>query len=317
MNTEPSNRVYLHIGMDKCGTSYLQETLRLNRKSLEHHGITYLPVGRMGIKYRSSMLQLHDPKQMEEWHRVAARINQVNGTVLFSYEGLYHLTTDKWRIVRQLLAPRELHIILYLRHQSDMMASGLAQRIKNSTSKYDYRFHVEEETGYFSSLSFQNLLGRFKEFPDSSIHLRLYEKSSFYRNNLVSDFLDILNLDADIPGNEGFTRRPSIANPTLDVEGIHIMSELKRTGAKDHQLKTARSYLTEHSLLDGHTFIPQRVLNLVADHVEADNQAVAQRWFNRTRLFLDPPRYSWRPLDITRLGKLYDDLEQFLSQSAE
>src|SRR4051812_10599398 len=88
-------KAYLHIGLHKTGTTYLQNLLRANRDELRAQGVEYLADGE--ISQRSATKDLkkasrrgyNDPRIPGAWDRLVAGIAAREApTALISDEGL-------------------------------------------------------------------------------------------------------------------------------------------------------------------------------------------------------------------------------------
>ncbi len=308
-----SNRIYIHIGMDKTGTTYIQQTLKMNPTFLDRLGFSYLDFDkhRMDIfALGSGAIRRNDTTG---WEWVKKQFENTDNIPIVSFEGLYHLDKSDWNIVQEILLPRKIHFIFYLRNHADMLASGIAQRVKQGNVKADY---LNFETNDFASLDSPNYLGianRLSDFPRESIHLRLYEKSSLYRDNILADFLKIMDVELNFESEPKLELPSQNPNPTLDIESVIILCELRRAGISDKSYFTIRDYLLKNGRDDGSTFIPQEALDTIQTRSLKANRLLANQWFNRDDLFLDQPKYRWRPLNLALIAKYYQEIEKYIA----
>ncbi len=112
-----ARRVYLHVGIAKTGTTYLQRTLFTNRELLERHGVRY-PGVKPGSQFlgsldlRGTTFKGHTYDGLEgSWGRLVAQVDAFAGNALISHETLAHakpehidravhsFTTDDVRVV--------------------------------------------------------------------------------------------------------------------------------------------------------------------------------------------------------------------------
>jgi hypothetical protein len=113
-----ADRVFLHIGAAKTGTSYLQLLLWNNRDALREQGI-YLPLRKRRHHFdavadlRGGMWS--DKPISRTWDELAARVHKLTGTAVVSEELLCASPPDRIERIMSTLAPAEVHVILTAR----------------------------------------------------------------------------------------------------------------------------------------------------------------------------------------------------------
>lgn len=132
-----ADKVFLHIGLPKTGTTYLQRVLWDNRGALlterkllpgrghrEHLWAALGAQGRKGLRRRH-------PDAPGSWGRLVAELGAWDGTGIVSHEffcaaGSAHVA----RMVQQ-LAPAEVHVVVTARHALAMLSAGWQELVKN------------------------------------------------------------------------------------------------------------------------------------------------------------------------------------------
>lgn len=109
-----AERVFLHVGAPKTGTTYLQHILWNNRETLKRAG--FLLPGTRAAHYQA-MGDLrrglwHDPAATWTWDRIAATARDWPGTVIVSEEMLGAATADEAASAIERLAPAEVHVVV-------------------------------------------------------------------------------------------------------------------------------------------------------------------------------------------------------------
>ncbi|WP_395658192.1 hypothetical protein [Nocardioides sp.] len=95
-----SERVLLHVGTPKTGTSYLQEVLFRNRRTLLRSGILY-PLERRDAHFRAALDLVEHPwggigtASAGAWDRLAAQVREHRGTSVVSHEILASASRDQ------------------------------------------------------------------------------------------------------------------------------------------------------------------------------------------------------------------------------
>lgn len=145
-----SRRVYLHIGAPKTGTTYLQDRLRLNARTLAAHDVHFPHRGPGGdapmFHFRAALDLLGqdwggEPGHAEgSWDALVRRIKRLEGTVVVSHEILApaqasHIARAKASIAR---TGAELHIVYSARDQARQVPAAWQESIKQGRT-WSYR----------------------------------------------------------------------------------------------------------------------------------------------------------------------------------
>ena len=147
-NRPVSRRVYLHIGAPKTGTTYLQDRLALNAKTLADHDVhfpTKSPLVSPGLFHFRAALDLLDQDWGGEpghargsWDALVRGSRRLNGTVVISHEILAPATAAKVARAKQDLAGSELHVVYSARDLARQLPAAWQESIKQGR-KWSYR----------------------------------------------------------------------------------------------------------------------------------------------------------------------------------
>jgi hypothetical protein len=114
-----ARRVFLHIGVPKSGTTFLQTTMWRNRKALHAQGFLYPGRERMDHYHASRQVRGVSPARMGEyagvWDRLVERLRTWDGDGLISHEFFSMATPKQARAAVRALAPAEVHIVVTAR----------------------------------------------------------------------------------------------------------------------------------------------------------------------------------------------------------
>lgn len=145
-----SRRVYLHVGAPKTGTTYLQDRLRLNARSLAAHDVHFpsrnLTIDAPLFHFRAALDLLGqdwggDPGHaVGSWDALVRRIRRLDGTVIVSHEilapaGSAQIARAKATIAR---AGAELHVVYSARDQARQIPAAWQESIKQGRT-WSYR----------------------------------------------------------------------------------------------------------------------------------------------------------------------------------
>lgn len=147
-----AERVVLHIGSMKSGTSFIQNVLGNNRDELAQHGISFA-----GERWRDQVAAVQDlmahggPDQTPleptgRWQTLVEGINATPGTVVVSMEFLAPRLTHKIEIIRDALVG-QLEVVLTGRDLARNLAAMWLESVQNgsSVSWDDYLAAVRSE----------------------------------------------------------------------------------------------------------------------------------------------------------------------------
>lgn len=138
MTTAGADRVYLHLGAPKTGTTYLQEILWNNRERLAAAGVSY-PGGRseahfhaaMDLQNRQFQADHHDENVPGAWRRLVEHARRTEGTVVISHE--LFCTARPEEIDRALrdLSFAEVHLVCTARDLARQLPAVWQEDVKN------------------------------------------------------------------------------------------------------------------------------------------------------------------------------------------
>lgn len=232
--------LYLHIGMDKTGTSAIQNFMHLNDKRLyESEGILR-PVTALWNDYSHhplafSILCMHGYTEKDLTNYLSALKKEIltASKVILSSECLFKTTRhENFRQFKTFIDSQftDVRIIVYVRRQDEWVESRHKHSIlsgnelsleKLSTAHYcDYKQFID--------------LWR-NAFPKAKIIVCPYEKSQFMNGNIFSDFAAQLG----ITSLHGYKMPLKAVNTSLDNTTAFFKSlcnAIKFTGLAEHKL---------------------------------------------------------------------------------
>jgi hypothetical protein len=128
--------VYLHVGVPKSGTTYIQDRLALNRAHLAKQDVRY-PIGIRRDMFLAA-LDLVDipwggmlPVARGEWEGLVRRTRRSKGTVVISHEILAGAGPEQVERAVTSLAPADLHVVLTVRDIARQVPAEWQERLKH------------------------------------------------------------------------------------------------------------------------------------------------------------------------------------------
>ncbi len=234
-------RVVLHIGTDKTGSTSIQNTVFLNRKWLLAHSI-YVPETGLGEGngHAGLLRQLEDGALAQLAAELLAAREAGYAQALLSWEGMSSLWFGRKHIRRLMsaLGGFQVHVLVYLREQAEVIQSGHLQRVKRNMNLIDIAAieHPRTLRERFRALAalrnpnrnYYRLLRPWQRcIPGATFSVRIYSRAQLHGGDVVSDFLDQLKVCRD----EHFTGAGEYYNQSLDVEGALLLESMKKSPA--------------------------------------------------------------------------------------
>lgn len=215
------DRVVLHIGRHKSGTSFLQRTLYDNEAVLAAAGVTYPSVGRKGVAHHPLVASfrphgLADPRQRAEAERLVAEVGDAlaggAGTWLFSSEAFQNVPDP--RDLAGIFDPARTDVVVYLREQYSYAQSAYAQRIHATRETETFEDYLRRVT-----YGHAPLLARWSErFGPRRLTVRGYSRSALVNGDIVDDFLAAAELPEVVLTRSAPPQKPLAGGPLLEFK---------------------------------------------------------------------------------------------------
>lgn len=198
-----AKRLFLHIGMNKTGTSAIQHVLSEQHCVLERQGLLYPKTGRQSDAHYgiSAEMGFYQGKPQRD-RKVGARRNLIDQLkseikkssaqdVVISSE--FFVIPRDVRVVQKTLAEFDCYILVYLRRHDHWWAAAYNQAVKTTVNPpwgrgFEAFLHYQRKL-HPRYGDYRNLLGRWERvFGREKLIVRPYEGQQ-NQPNLVADFL--------------------------------------------------------------------------------------------------------------------------------
>ncbi|WP_137702685.1 hypothetical protein [Marimonas lutisalis] len=181
-------KVILHIGRHKSGTSALQQSLHLSRKALDSAGVLYPLAGRFrGVAHHRLANELH-PRKTPEWNpelasETLAEIKDHHHTLILSSEGLQNLPSlERVGMFLSLIPHDAVQIICYVRELLDYAVSSYRQKIHNKT---DFEKFGRKDRRVFDIVRFVEMWEQ-----QGALTLAWFDRDRLVNGDIRDDFLE-------------------------------------------------------------------------------------------------------------------------------
>jgi hypothetical protein len=256
---EATQRAFLHIGLPKTGTTYLQHILWSNKAGLAEVGLL-LP-GRHRRRHLLASLDVRDDPKLARragdvrapWDDLVVECQQWPGNVVISHEFFAAAATEQVARMVEDLRGYEVHVIITARPMTELGLSRWQEWIKSGglVSVDDYpqpdSWDAIDEWGW-ASFDLDSVLARWGAvLPHERIHVLPMNRMRNARD-LWLTFARVLGVDG-----HAFDAPPAPVNTSLGLVSIELLRRVNRhltdfTSAADRG-NWIRGYLAEGTVL--------------------------------------------------------------------
>ena len=243
----------LHIGIEKTGTTSIQNFLAVNRHALLKKGFLYSNFFPAHI----AVYAMNDDKENEDdqmryalqcagpslsefrkaFHKKlkAEVINSRADTIIYSSEFCHSrlFFLEEKRRLHELLSSLfdEIKIICYLRRQDKQALSFFSTRIKAGGTDFDNVFPddelIEHNDFFRHYFNYEILLKDYMDvFGKENIIVRIFDRKNLISGDVVLDFVNVLSLE--LAKNTSLIYPEKKKNISLDKKTLKILSLLNK-----------------------------------------------------------------------------------------
>lgn len=148
-----AERVVVHVGLMKSGTSFIQQVLHHNRRALRSHGVLFPSPWRRQVQAVRDVIAHGDGEQQPPlaedgpWRSLMADIDAWPGTVVLSMEFLGPRGPGKARQILADLAPARVEVVISVRDLARTIPAMWQEQVQNQGTRTwaDYLTGVRDE----------------------------------------------------------------------------------------------------------------------------------------------------------------------------
>ena len=283
-----TRRCFVHIGLPKTGTSYLQGALWASRSTLARHGLVMLPATRrdhflVSLALRDMLVETVDPPEaFTVLDRLAAEAAAVTaGKALLIMESLAPATTQEAARLVSILGGFEVHVIVTARDPARQLPSAWQQRMKNGLT-HDYPEFLDAvvhrrplSEDFWLNQDLPDVVERWSsQVPPERIHVVTVPPSGSDTELLLRRFCSVLDV-----APETLSTRSGAANSSIGLVQAELLRRVNLALA-DELIDAAapvraRYPRVRRSLLTHQALVPQR-------GIQARTPAALAPWCEQT-----------------------------------
>ncbi|MDQ4053988.1 MAG: hypothetical protein M3237_14980 [Actinomycetota bacterium] len=260
-----TRRVFLHVGAPKTGTTYLQDRLTLNARSLADNGIhfpTRSPLVSPSLFHFRAALDLLDqdwggpPGHAEgSWEALVRRVRRKSGAVLISHEILAPAPAEVIARAKRDLEGSELHVVYTARDLARQIPASWQESVKQGR-RWSYRRYLNRlEHGkpwFYRALDLPSVLNAWGAgLPPERVHVVTVPPSGAGEDVLWMRFCHVVGIDPSWAPRES-TR----LNQSLGVAETQVIRKLNRRMKRATRREASfdeliRQMLAQNALVQG------------------------------------------------------------------
>ena len=217
------DRVFVHIGLPKTATSYLQTIIWSNRDRLRERGVVVPGAERRDHLWATrTVCAEHSPdrlpaRQRDAWPRLLAELGSSAGTGLISHEFFAAASPEQALAMVQALPTSEVHLVVTAREPLGLFTASWQESLKNgsTTTMPDYARRVSRRSNAiwnWRTLDLRLVLERWSvAVPPERIHVLVLDPTAS-REDVWHRFAGILGFSS-----EGVDLSGSFPNTSMGV----------------------------------------------------------------------------------------------------
>jgi hypothetical protein len=204
-----ASKVYLHIGLPKTATTYLQTILWGNRETLAEQGVLLPGEARHDHLWASRIVR-EDPqfrkaneRRLGAWQRILDGCAQWDGVAVISHEFFAAASAEQAARVVADLAPAEVHLVVTAREPLGLFSASWQESIKNRDTRRmaEYSTFEADDTGgvwNWRTLDVQRVLERWSPpFPPEHVHVLPLPAADAPRRTIWDRLATLVGVDPD------------------------------------------------------------------------------------------------------------------------
>lgn len=232
-----AQKVILHVGAPKTGTSFVQDLLFREREALQAQGILY-PAEQFDSHFRAALDLMQLPwgglewQASGQWERVAAAVRDWPGTAVISHEILATASRQHVRRALESLGDAEVHVLYSARDLVRQIPAEWQENVKHrrTTSYAEFLEILMDPTRsdeiaqwFFGVQEIPDVLDRWAStLPRERVHVLTVPPPGSPRGLLWERFASVIGIDPQefLPAEDGR------ANASLGVPEAAVLRSL-------------------------------------------------------------------------------------------
>ena len=238
-------RVFVHPGPPKTGTTYLQTLLYANVDSLRRQGVLMAGSQRANFNAANDLRETRSRRGKTvpkgAWDRMCGLVREYDGDAVMSCERYSLLHAPHVQRIVDELDEREVHVVLTLRDVAAVLPASWQEALKNgsSTTWADFCDRLTTDPAALRRVSRAHFALRVWSgvLPPDRVHVVTVPPPTAPRTLLLERFCEVVGVDPDRLAVQEAPR----ANTSLDLVGAEVVRRLNASADVDLSPQTHHS----------------------------------------------------------------------------
>lgn len=202
-----ARKVFLHVGLPKTGTTYLQTILWNNAGELRRQGVLLPGFGPRQHLWASGVVR-EDPRigrrgarAPKAWDVLREQTNAWDGTAVISHEFFAGASTEQAARAMADLAGAEVHVVVTARDTLSLVTARWQEVVKNGSTVHIDGYPASEETDPvdewdWGTMDLADVLARWgANLPPERVHVLTLPRPDEPRDTLWRRFAELVGID--------------------------------------------------------------------------------------------------------------------------
>lgn len=202
-----ARKVFLHVGLPKTGTTYLQTILWNNAAELRRQGVLLPGFGprqhlwASGVVREDPRIGRRGPRAPKAWEVLRERTNAWDGTAVISHEFFAGATAKQAARAMADLDGAEVHVVVTARDTLSLVTARWQEVVKNGSTVHIDGYPASEETDPvdewdWGTMDLADVLARWgANLPPERVHVLTLPKPTEPRDTLWRRFAELVGID--------------------------------------------------------------------------------------------------------------------------
>ena len=229
MGPPTHRRLFLHIGLPKTGTTYLQQILWSGKDQLAKDGLLLPGSGHrehlwaaLDLQERKNLAR-RDPRAVGAWARLVDQVRRARGDSLITHEFFCGASAAQAAAARDAVEGAEVHVIVTARDAAGMLTAGWQESVKNGGTRTLAELAVGKRGGApefsWRTWNLRGVLNRWtRGLAAHQVHVLPVPDRSAPPDQHWRNFASVLGVDPS-----GYALPEGAMNTTLGVTQIELL----------------------------------------------------------------------------------------------
>lgn len=286
-----TERVLFHVGLEKAGSTSIQEGLATLEPRLAAYGIRLSAAGRRRPDMARNILPWRNPEG-EPWDVLRQELRRPeNGmhTLLVSSQALWRQRDGILRKLNRFVEGTRAQVVMYVRDQAELVQSMAMQ--SNRTERHAFDFDDSEAFEEFASRrtpDYLDICRRFETIMGAEVEVRLFDPATFHQGQLLADVLSLLLPDVELAAPPDPHANPGLA---ADIARHLHSAPVTAIDAPTEEILDVALRFSQRAEYDKY-FLDETAVRRIRDaHRDANEQCLA-RYLRDAHSLVESP--AWR-----------------------